>query len=628
MKTLLTRLFLLFCLLVNASFAVAQEGPVMAATKLPNHPRLLLLAGEEQAIQRAIKADQTWTNMHQAIVAEADVISKAPLLERTMTGRRLLSISREALRRIFTLSYAYRLTQQPTYLKRAEQELLTVAAFSDWNPSHFLDVAEMTMAVAIGYDWLYASLPEQSRASIRQAILTKGLQPSLEAKNNSWLRATHNWNQVCNAGIAFGAMAIYEDQPELARNLINRAITTVKLPMGDYKPNGGYQEGYGYWGYGTSFNVLLISALEKAYGSDFGLTNVPGFMQTAAFMENMSGPTGIPFNYSDSGGSGELQPAMFWFANKLKDPSLLMEERRQLMNVPATKHVRNRLIPAVMIWSGGLKLDKLKAPANLVWVGSGTNPVGMMRTSWTDPSAIYVGLKTGSPSVNHGHMDVGSFIMDADGVRWAMDMGMEEYNPLEVNGVKLWGMTQDSERWTVFRYNNFTHNTLTINGKLQQVKGFSSITSSSASPKFMNLTTDLTPIYNDQLVKANRGVAIVNKTHVVIRDELQTKPNETTVRWTMATPATVTIVGENRAELTKNGKKLILQVQEPAKVVMKTWPTTPSRSFENPNTGTSLVGFEVVLPANSTAAMTVLLIPEKSGNVNQTPTLPLAQWPK
>ncbi len=272
--------------------------------------------------------------MHQAILTEADVIGKAPVLERIMTGRRLLSVSREALRRLFILSYAHRLTQQPTYLKRAEQELLAVSAFTDWNPSHFLDVAEMTMAVAIGYDWLHNGLTDQSRAAIREAILKKGLEPSLDPKNNSWLKATHNWNQVCNAGIAYGAMAIYEDQPELARTMINRAITTVKLPMGDYKPNGAYPEGYGYWGYGTSFNVMLISALEKAFGSDFGLSNAPGFMKTAAFMENMTGPTGTPFNYSDSGGGSELQPAMFWFANKLNDSSLLLEERRQLMNNP------------------------------------------------------------------------------------------------------------------------------------------------------------------------------------------------------------------------------------------------------------------------------------------------------
>ena len=160
------------------------------------------------------------------------------------------------------------MTGQQKYVDRAEKEMLAIAAFSDWNPSHFLDVAEMTMGMAIGYDWLYDQLPASSRATIREAILKKGLEPSFETRyNNNWLRAEHNWNQVCNAGMTYGAMALYEDHPELARQIINRALRSIVLPMKDYGPDGAYPEGYGYWGYGTSFNVMFISAVEKLFGS-------------------------------------------------------------------------------------------------------------------------------------------------------------------------------------------------------------------------------------------------------------------------------------------------------------------------------------------------------------------------
>ncbi len=108
--------------------------------------------------------------MQQAIINESDnLISVAPV-ERIQIGRRLLDKSREALRRLFFLSYAYRTTGEQKYFDRAEQELLKISGFSDWNPSHFLDVAEMTMAVAIGYDWLYDKLSPGSRATIKEAI--------------------------------------------------------------------------------------------------------------------------------------------------------------------------------------------------------------------------------------------------------------------------------------------------------------------------------------------------------------------------------------------------------------------------------------------------------------------------
>ena len=53
-------------------------------------------------------------------------------------------------------------------------EMKAVAAFPDWNPSHFLDVAEMTNALAIGYDWLYDDLTPTDRATIRAAIVEAG----------------------------------------------------------------------------------------------------------------------------------------------------------------------------------------------------------------------------------------------------------------------------------------------------------------------------------------------------------------------------------------------------------------------------------------------------------------------
>jgi hypothetical protein len=35
-----------------------------------------------------------------------------------------------------------------------------------------------------------------------------------------------------------------------------------------YQPDGAYPEGYGYCGYGTKFNILFLSAMEKIYGKD------------------------------------------------------------------------------------------------------------------------------------------------------------------------------------------------------------------------------------------------------------------------------------------------------------------------------------------------------------------------
>jgi hypothetical protein len=604
----------------------SQDRKLPATARPMAHPRILLAGGEEKAIQAAVTGSPVWTKMQQTILKASDEIIGLPPVERIQIGRRLLDKSREALRRLFHLSYAWRVTGDEKYFLRAEKEMLAVSNFSDWNPTHFLDVAEMTMAVAIGYDWLYDKLSPESRRIIREAIVKKGIEPSLDERYNWFQKVEHNWNQVCNAGMTYGALAVWEDHPELSRQVIDRALATISLPMEAYGPDGAYPEGYSYWDYGTSFNVMFLSAIEKAFSSDFGLSETSGFMKTAGFLENMTGATDLCFNWGDCRLGGHLNPAMFWFAQKKNDPSLLWVEKHYLLKDDYSKFSGNRLLPAIMVWGTGTSLDRVTEPAQKVWTGQGANPVCLMRTSWNDPNAIYLGFKAGSASVNHGHMDIGSFIMESDGVRWASDFGMQEYESLESKGIQLFGRTQDAQRWKVFRLNNYVHNTLTIDGRLQLVKGYAKIDRHSDKPGFPYAVSDLSTVYEGQLAAVKRGVGIVDKQYVVVQDELTTLDKSTTVRWTMLTFAEVTITGKNTAILRKDGKELLMRVESPANITMKTWSTEPATDYDAPNPGTALVGFEVTVPAGKKETLNVLLIPQGKGKKVKSKVKPLQDW--
>jgi hypothetical protein len=616
-KYVLTLIGLLFACVVNAQY-------VSTGNKMPPHPRLLWLAGQEDQLLKKMNTDAALQKIHQSVIKECDAILGKPQLQYVKIGKRLLNVSREALKRIFYLSYAYRVTHNQKYRDKAEQELVAVCAFEDWNPSHYLDAGEMTMAVAIGYDWLYKDLSESNRILVKNAILEKGIKTSQDPAHNSWLRVNNNWNQVCNAGIVFGAIATYEDHPELSIQMINRAISSVDLPMKAYGPDGAYPEGYGYWEYGTSFNVMLISALEQSFGNDFGLAAKPGFLKTAGYLQNMTGTKGMPFNYSDSGSGADFNPAMFWFANKLKEPSVLWTQKEYLSTRSAT---HNRLLPAALIWAKGISLDKISKPKVTMWTGGGVNPVALMRSEWGNPDAIFVGLKGGSPSVNHGHMDAGAFVMEADGVRWGIDLGMQDYESLESKNVDLWNNKQNSQRWQILRYNNFNHSTLTISNQLQNVKGSAPIINSSAMANFQNAVLDLSSIYTDKLSQATRGIAIVDKGYVLVQDELQSAADSVTVRWSMVTSATISITGKNTATLTKGGKQLSIQAAADFPLDMKTWSTQPKTDFDAPNPGTAIVGLELKLPANTKCTLKVMLIPQGNKTIkplNQS----LGQWPK
>lgn len=618
--TIICTIITLFC----STFAVGQNKEIDSTFKMPSHPRLLISHELEEQILDNVKRDAKFNQIHQAILSEADHVLNKPVLERVMIGKRLLDVSREALKRIYYLSYAFRLNHNKKYVARAEEELLAVADFKDWNPSHFLDVGEMTMALSIGYDWLYQDLSQSTRSIVALAILEKGIQPSTNNKYNNWLNITNNWNQVCNAGISFGGIATFEEHPALSAKLINRAIKSVLLPMQQYAPDGAYPEGYGYWEYGTSFNVMFISALQGIFHQDFDLSTQPGFLKTADYLANMTAPSGKPFNYSDSRAVAEFNPALFWFASKLNDPGLLWVTKKQL---DEQMPLQNRLLPSAMLWGAKLSLNNIQPKTSQFWIGNGPNPVALMRSSWTDPLATFVGFKGGSPSVSHGHMDVGSFVMESQGVRWAMDFGMQDYESLESKGINLWDSKQNAQRWKIFRYNNLAHNTLSIDSTFQQVSGNAAFISSADNGLFMNAVADLSTLYADKLKKSIRGVALINKKTVLIRDEITVGNADVTLRWSMVTPATVNIIDKHTIELNYKNKKCYLFVDAQSEVKIKTWSTDPLTDYDAKNPGTSIAGFEVRLKAGSKQAISVFLAAQ-SPLPKSFSAKPIASWPK
>lgn len=577
---------------------------------MPDHPRLLLMKDEEIELKRTISSDIYWRKIHNEIITVCDELQGTPVLKYEKEGRRLLEVSRKALRNIFFLSYGYRVTGNDTYAKRAEMELLAVSNFPDWNPSHFLDVGEMALGVAIGYDWLHDCLSADSKIIIRNALLEKGIKPSKDKQYNSFLTMESNWSQVCNAGMLYAALAIAEDYPELSKEIIDRSIK--HFYMGVYAPDGAYAEGVGYWSYGTSFTALFISALEKIYNDDFGLSQALGFKQTAEYAQSMIAPDGAIYNYSDSNEFGKtgLNTSLFWFASKYNDPSLLWMQKEELAKINLGQK-NNRILPALLIWSKKLRVSAITAPENMMYTAQGKSPVALMRTSWEDKeNAIFLGYKLGSPSVSHAHMDIGSFVFVANGVRWASDIGMQEYESLESLGMQIWDYKQNSERWDVFRFNSKSHNTLTIDGALQNVKGSAKLDKTLDSKTLKYAISDLSTIYQNQVKEVKRGVAIVENKFAVIRDEIATLDKQTNIRWNMLTYCNVESTSGKEAVLNKDGKRIILRIDSPHNAVFTTLSATKPNSWDAENKNATLIGLDCDINEEENITIQVSLIPD------------------
>ena len=318
------------------------------------------------------------------------------------------------------------------------------------------------------------------------------------------------------------------------------------------------------------------------------------------------------FNYSDCGEATLVNPAMFWFAAQNTNTGIIFNEIKKLtldLKYNTENLLNNRFLPFLLLWSKNIDFQKTLPPKRKMFVGNGKTEIAMMRTSWIDNNGIYVGVKGGTPSASHQHMDVGSFIMEANGVRWALDFGLQEYHSLESKGIDLWNRAQESQRWDVFRYKNTSHNTLTINNQKQLVAGNARIKSISESENNMSVGMDLTSLYQLDAKKVERKISLENQKLVLIEDIVSTFDKDIIVRWNMLTKASPKIIDNQTIELSQNGKKMKVKLKgiESAKAYINS--TVSPNDYDALNSGTTFIGFEISIPTNSSIKYIVSLTP-------------------
>ncbi|WP_436415491.1 heparinase II/III domain-containing protein [Petrimonas sp.] len=523
-----------------------------------SQPRLVLNSSIERDLKNKIKTDPVVKNMYAAVKLNAQGIYNKPLLERIVTGRRLLSVSREMLYRVNMLGMVYVIEKDPQVLRRLNDEVVAVCNFTDWNPSHYLDVAEMAMAVALALDWTAGKLPKQTIALAENALIEKGIKPSWPAngRNPSWAYGNNNWNQVCNGGMIAASIAIAEKDPVLASKTISRALDGLPHSLVEYMPDGVYPEGSTYWDYGTSFSVVTIAMLESAFGTDFGHTNYPAFKESAVFRVLANAPSGWYYNFADCGDRRGVNgdAVLAWFATKTGNKAFF-EKDRFLMPVNQMSKL-DRLDGASLVWISQYKeKDDIKVPA--AWKGEGANPVVIFKSDENDPRQYYFGGKGGRGTVNHGNMDGGSFVFELNGVRWVVDPGNQGYNELERTGFDLWGKCQDCQRWTLLTKNNFGHSTLTVNDQLHIVDGLATIKEFKTGEN-PEAVIDMTPTFKGQLAKAERKFTKDSPISLLIEDNIETSESTRLITWQLITTSDVELV-KGGAILSNGDKKLKIE---------------------------------------------------------------------
>lgn len=613
---------------VRIGFAAEPERPAAAdilqrlSTK---HPRLLANADSFASLKKLI-TDPKVAPVYEALRKKADALLDQPAAKYEIRdGKRLLYVSREVKDHVLTLGLLYRLTGEKKYAERLWREVDAVAHFPNWNTKHFLDTAEMSFAVAIAYDWLYDDWTPAQRTTMREALVKFALQPALVLyrAGTGFTRLHHNWNQVCNGGILNGALAIADEERELAGEILQDAIASLPLAMKNFAPDGAWAEGPSYWRYATEYNCYAIAALQTALGTDYGLSQMQGFSKTGDAPLNFTGPLGLTFNYADAHPHTSGAWQMFWLATAFNEPDYAVYQ---------IKYAREDAHPLDLLWGAAWMgrdpkmsarpLDRLFRADNVVY----------FRSAWNDPNALFVGFKGGDNKVNHGHLDLGEFVFDARGQRWAMDVGPDDYNRPGYFG---------PERWTFYRCRAEGNNCFILNPSAepdQSPKAVAPVEKFFTAPDRGSAVVDLSAAYAANATSARRGVAMLDRKRVLIQDEVHAD-KAFDYLWFMHTEAKIEIAGDGRsATLTLGGQTLHATILQPAQArfsVMDARPL-PTSPPEPPAAKTPVVGKptdlshiqKLTVRIDHAADLTLAVLLEP-GDPSPPPAItPLAAWPE
>lgn len=542
------RYFFLTILISCLFLSCQKDGEDTPSITLPDniktlkkdHPRLFLTNERLEELKQLRKTDPVLDNYINTIVSSANSIATRAMPQRVLTGPRLWAVSRDLWNRVAHLALAYRFTGDRKYLDAAVNNMKAVCAFSDWNPSHFLDVAEMLNGVALGYDWLYNDMSKEDRETIRIGMKDKGLNEYRKSYSTAWWRDTdNNWNQVCNGSLLVGSLAVAETDPSYASDYIPRVIANLPFSNKYYAPDGAWYEGPGYWSYSTEFLSYGMSALQTALGNMQNLEKTEGLSKTGLVPMICAGPTNLILNFADSGENSKVttSPAMFFLGNVYNNSQI----SNYLHNLMKTTNTAAQ--PFHVVWYKAPTSEAVTLPLDF-YLNGDINELVFLRSSWTDANASWIGIKSGVNGADHSHLDLGNFELDAGGIRWAKDLGSDDYN---LDGYFTMGV--NGPRWAYYRLNSFSHNVPLLGNKNQYELAKARFTAKELNVATPSATVDLTQAYREFVSSSTRKVSLVDSRKNFLIEDTHVLTKSTEVAWGMMTASTIQLIKGGKATL-------------------------------------------------------------------------------
>ncbi len=546
-----------------AKFKVPAASDYLRAVPR-TRPRLIHAEAGWQYLASQVSSDATAGQLLARIKESGEKLLPAPELTRIFGGERSrVTPGSKVLYRLAHLGLLHRLDKDPRWLERGARELARLcddSNFTDWYAEQPGIAADFIIGACIGYDWLHDGLSKEQAAATRTCIVQRGIEPMIAFLEKK-LAAKDAGDQppepevfAVSAALLIAALCVADEEAAAAKKAAGAAAKPFGNGVMRFAPGGLWPEGPEESETALDYTIMVLQSLKACSGSDLGFSLLEGFVRAGDARLHLTGPLGQVFNYGDTESPILTAPWVgTWLSGAHGNPGW-----PALVPGPAQGPDSAFLGQAGHLLYFNPHAAGSGTPAALDASFPGAE-VAALRSAWHDKDACYLAIKGGDTSLKRTQLDLGTFVLEAGGQRWGIDLGREnDRGP---------GMTNPNDR--ARRYGNYRQgsagqNVLVTPAGNQPLDVQATLAGFLSTPERAAAVVGLKEAYDRETRDYQRGAMLVRgaQTYAVIQDDLDVKGTQT-FTWTMHTRATVETNG-NKATLTQSGQTLTAVILSPA----------------------------------------------------------------
>lgn len=548
-----------------------------------------------------------------------------------------IGISRgfEAWEIVSKCAFVYLMEGDSAYAERAYKEVEYFATLESFGSKQFIDIAQITFAAALCYDWLYNWMNTEQRETIKNGYMTKHFEIVSRLFNNpnaaefkpsrySAFFGGSNHTVINNTMTFVGALAFADDEniPFYA-DLMAHSIKNLDPAFENLYPDSSWFEGPSYWNFVGPFFARMFACMKSGLGSWYGYENIPCVVNTGDYQLYAQSNQGYFMVNDCTNGIGH-DPEKYFFA--------IMQDNDALKKLVLDIDKPEGSV-FLCIWydteldhnsveAAGVSRDKYFRNTDQV----------IFRDTWEGNQELYTGMLVMPAYLTHGHMNSGTFVLDALGERWITNQGGEAYMDGYFNN------EPDGERWKWHATRAEANSCLVINPSGfggQYIYAEDTIDKYVSGNKGAYAWADLTETYKDQVYEYKRGLMLTNNRRtVVLQDEAVLSDESEVYSFVNFLASDFEISEDKKSVIVKKGNKKVfvnIYCDVPYEVdVMRFAGLPTSQLLPGSNRNKDLKKLFIRIPKankfNIRLELTPYLFDEDIENIRNINFIPISEW--